>query len=180
MRAPRLFLPAALAALTLGLATSAAPAFADEPAATIYAVASDVVFDSQTTGAVSLDYTCPLDDSGAAALSTLAADVYQDRGDDLREQASGSVSAVCDGDRHSALIALRRTGGDEIFPGAAKLHATLGTADVTQDVVVVRVGTTDPTPTPRLLRPPRRRRRPPRRRTPRPRSRPRRSSLTSA
>src|SRR4051794_23996231 len=129
MRLTRLALPAALAAATVTMATFASPAFADDPAAArIYPVSGDVMFASATSGAITIDYSCPTSDAADAPGTSLSVDLSQHgTGGDPAATASGSTDATCDGSSRDALVELTLSGGAGVLSGAATLHATLGT-----------------------------------------------------
>jgi hypothetical protein len=146
LRIKRPALPAALAAATLALVTFASPAFADDPVTiTLYPVTGDVAFDSETTGTVSIDYSC----SAELALTSLSATVVQNIGTDADqvEVAGGYTAPECDGTRHSAVVPLVNQAG-KTLPGPATLYAILGKAELTQSVTVSRTEIIDPTSSP--------------------------------
>ena len=153
MRVKRLALPAALAAAALALATFASPAFADDAATTIYPAPDQVTFSSSTTGSVPLDYLCAADVQ-PAILSVDLTNTYRGAEGVLTSTAGGSADAVCDGTRQSATVALELTAGDGIYSGALTLHATLGSAELTHAVELVRSGVVVPNPDPTPTDPP--------------------------
>jgi hypothetical protein len=136
LRARRLTLPAALAALTLALATMATPAMADPGGATIDPIMEPVAFSSPSSGQVPMGYTCPVPDTGGGAAPLLDVGLTQSNG-----SATGSATAVCDGTHHTADVAL--TGAGMVSDDA---HVLAHLDDQTLDEIV----TVDVAPAPAI------------------------------